>query len=574
MTSELSVSSQDNSAGATVARLPSGLVLDEKWEILRHIASGGKGDIYLVHQINLQREVALKVISPDFIKSLADNKDELETERERFRREVLVMAGIRHPNVLQVYDYGISRVGDFDLEYLVMEYAPGQTLRSTMPREGFQGHATELAAWIKQYYLPILRGVEAFHAAGVIHRDLKPENVLLDGNTPKITDFGLARGTHDYNLTHTAHILGTIFYMPKEQFEDGAAADARADVYALGKILYEAVTGKITNASKVVFKEVGLTPQKNPVYGDAFYRALDELIRSSTREEREERLTAVTLLREGLEGLLHKRSPLPEAVRREYNVMRNGILGLCLAVLVLLAAHLFHPFPFLEQKGAESPLSEEKTAAGNKLSSFPEMYDDGDGGMFHFVASGEATWNAGPGEPEKKVVLDAYYIRTSLVNNSQYVAFLNTSLPRLTNSNNKVYQGETLWLLLGEARPGYEPVVYREGVFVLGDPAYAYAQVTRVSAEGALAFALHHNQELPTVAQWHKSGKDGALPKQGGGQLEPVGEWLREIKGSDEQYFIGYPAASETDAAGYPLPRQKWEAFPDIGFRTVRTIVQ
>lgn len=279
--------------------LPSGLVLNNKWEILGHIASGGKGDIYRAHQISLERIVALKVISPDFVDSFKDNPEEFESEKERFRREVRIMAGIRHPNVLQVFDYDIAQVGDSTIEYLVMEYIPGSTLRDTMPRQGFGPDLTGTVAWLKDYFLPVLDGVAAIHDAGIIHRDIKPENILLDGAVPKIADFGLARVLQQPGLTHTFHVLGTIFYIPKEQFEDGAAVDARADVYALGKVLYEAMTGKIINASRVVFKEVGLPPEilASP---DGFFRKLDAIIRESTREEPDGRTASGTAMIEAL----------------------------------------------------------------------------------------------------------------------------------------------------------------------------------------------------------------------------------------------------------------------------------
>ena len=99
--------------------LPSGLVLNGKWEIIEHIASGGKGDVYRAHQKNLERNVALKVISPDF---LDDQEGDMALEEERFRREVQAMAQIRHPNVLQVFDYDIADVEGKKIEYIVDVY--------------------------------------------------------------------------------------------------------------------------------------------------------------------------------------------------------------------------------------------------------------------------------------------------------------------------------------------------------------------------------------------------------------------------------------------------------------------
>lgn len=345
-TSSTETSGRPVKTGAANKRLlEAGLVLNKKWEILGHIASGGKGDIYCAHQLNLERPVALKVISPEFVESFEDNPDELASEMERFRREVRIMAGVHHPNVLQVYDYDTARVNGDELEYLVMEYIDGETLRSAMPKDGLGLDSRAVADWIRDYYLPVLHGVAAIHAAGVIHRDLKPENILLDGRIPKITDFGLARVLQQPGLTNTSHILGTIFYMPKEQFEDGGGVDSRADVYALGKILYEAVTGKITKASRVIFKEVGLPLEKAPEDSGTFFLKLDAIIRAATREEPEGRTARVDEIIAALDTAIAPFISPPAAVAarlsRERKLLYAGMLALLLFIAALVAYHFY-----------------------------------------------------------------------------------------------------------------------------------------------------------------------------------------------------------------------------------------
>jgi serine/threonine-protein kinase len=178
--------------------LEKGIVLSGKWEILEHIAKGGKGEVYRARQVNLDREVVVKTISQEFLDSFEGDQEEIQAEMERFRREVLTMAQVHHPNVLQVYDHDravIQRVGqELALEYIVMEYIPGPTLRSTMPEEGLGKGEEAIREWIRSYFLLVLDGVEAIHSLGIIHRDLKPSNVLLDGPAPRILDFGLAGG--------------------------------------------------------------------------------------------------------------------------------------------------------------------------------------------------------------------------------------------------------------------------------------------------------------------------------------------------------------------------------------------
>ncbi|HDM77061.1 MAG TPA: serine/threonine protein kinase, partial [Deltaproteobacteria bacterium] len=118
-----------------------GTVLNGKWVILEFIARGGMGEVYRAHQLNLKRDVAIKIISHELLRELQDDEEEFESVLTRFRYEVRAMAQIRHPNVIQIYDYDSVTVERNDeevvVEYIVMEYIPGRTLRSTMSEDGF-----------------------------------------------------------------------------------------------------------------------------------------------------------------------------------------------------------------------------------------------------------------------------------------------------------------------------------------------------------------------------------------------------------------------------------------------------
>jgi serine/threonine-protein kinase len=150
------------------------------------------------------------------------------------------MARIRHPNVLQVFDNGsmeISKNGNrYPVEFIVMEFIPGDTLRYTMSEEGFYPEQNLLKEWLENYYLPMLQGVKAIHALDMVHRDLKPENVLMDGQIPKITDFGLARSSRLKPVTQSMDVKGTAHYMSPEHFFDFRKADHRADIYSLFRL--------------------------------------------------------------------------------------------------------------------------------------------------------------------------------------------------------------------------------------------------------------------------------------------------------------------------------------------------
>jgi hypothetical protein len=199
------------------------------YEILRELGRGGMGVVYLAQQEGLDRAVALKMI----LHGRHAGADELG----RFRAEAQAIARLKHPNIVQVYAIGTHD----DLPYFAMEYCGGDSLARTFaerrlsPRE-----AADLTA-------RLARAVGAAHAAGIVHRDLKPGNVLLsDDGTPKITDFGLAKQLgDDSGLTRSGAIIGTPSYMAPEQ----AAGEVRsvgpaADIWALGAILYDALTGR------------------------------------------------------------------------------------------------------------------------------------------------------------------------------------------------------------------------------------------------------------------------------------------------------------------------------------------
>ena len=177
------------------------------------------------------------------------------------------MAQVRHPNALQIYDYGTCSIlkdeKEVDVEFIVMEYIPGATLRFTMSDEGFEPDEKLIKDWIVEYFFPVLEGVQALHTLGIVHRDLKPENVLLDGTIPKITDFGLARSYRLKPLSQTVDSQGTLTYMPPEQFVDFKRVDQRGDIFSLGRILYEAIAGKISKET-IPFKTVKLANPNTP----------------------------------------------------------------------------------------------------------------------------------------------------------------------------------------------------------------------------------------------------------------------------------------------------------------------
>jgi predicted Ser/Thr protein kinase len=201
-------------------------------EILELLGQGGMGAVYKARQPGLDRLVALKILPPEASRDSAF--------AERFTREARALAKLNHPNIVGVYDFGRSG----PLYYFLMEFVDGVNLRQTL-RAG-QLKPAEALKIVPQ----ICDALQYAHEEGVVHRDIKPENVLLDRKgRVKIADFGLAkllgRAPADYQLTGAQQVMGTPHYMAPEQVERPLDVDHRADIYSLGVVLYEMLTGEL-----------------------------------------------------------------------------------------------------------------------------------------------------------------------------------------------------------------------------------------------------------------------------------------------------------------------------------------
>jgi beta-lactam-binding protein with PASTA domain/tRNA A-37 threonylcarbamoyl transferase component Bud32 len=203
-----------------------GRLVDGRYEVSSRIARGGMATVYLATDRRLDRQVALKIMHPH----LAEGAD----VAARFRREARAAARLTHPGIVGVYDQG----SEGDLNYLTLEYVDGRNLRRALRAKGAfsLGEALDILE-------SILDALAAAHRAGLVHRDMKPENVLIaaDGRV-KVADFGLARAVTEATAASTGNLLGTVAYLSPEIVTSGTA-DARADVYAVGVLFYEMLTG-------------------------------------------------------------------------------------------------------------------------------------------------------------------------------------------------------------------------------------------------------------------------------------------------------------------------------------------
>src|SRR5215831_11517479 len=232
-----------------------GRVFSNRYELQREVAQGGMAEVYLAHDQLLDRPVALKALFPEYARE--------PSFVERFRREAQAAANLNHPNIVAIYDWG-QEAGTY---FIVMEYVEGRSLRDLIRSEApvDPNQAAEITG-------EIASALAFAHRSGVVHRDVKPGNVLLTrSGTVKVTDFGIARAGASDGLTQTGSVMGTATYFSPEQAQ-GLPVDGRSDVYALGVVMYEMVTGvapftadsPVSVAYKHVREEAVPPSERNP----------------------------------------------------------------------------------------------------------------------------------------------------------------------------------------------------------------------------------------------------------------------------------------------------------------------
>src|SRR5918995_1666666 len=232
------------SGGATV-------IINERYEIHKRVGRGGMADVFLARDRLLDRQVAIKVLFPEFAVD--------PNFVERFRREAQAAANLSHPNIVNVYDWG-KHSGTY---FIAMEYVHGRTLADILRTNGrvTAMQAAEIAS-------EVAAALNFAHEAGLVHRDIKPANILIGANGQvKVADFGIARAMNaptESNLTQAGSVMGTASYFSPEQAQ-GAQPDPRSDLYSLGIVMYEMVAGKppftAENPVAIAYKQVHDAPQ-------------------------------------------------------------------------------------------------------------------------------------------------------------------------------------------------------------------------------------------------------------------------------------------------------------------------
>jgi eukaryotic-like serine/threonine-protein kinase len=263
-------------------------LVDGRYRVLRRIGSGGMADVYCAEDVHLGRQVAIKMLHRRF----AQDQEFVE----RFRREAKSAAGLNHPNVVGVFDRG-EHEGTY---YIAMEYLEGETLKDIVAAEAplAQERVIDLG-------LQILQAAGFAHSHGVIHRDFKPHNVIVDPHGhAKVTDFGIARAGAS-EMTETGSIMGTAQYLSPEQAQ-GHAVTATSDIYSIGVMLYEMLTGRLPfegdSAVAVALKHLSESPAPVSQWRPDVHPALEAVVMAALAKDPAQRWQSAEDLAAGLEA--------------------------------------------------------------------------------------------------------------------------------------------------------------------------------------------------------------------------------------------------------------------------------
>ena len=327
-----------------------------KYRIIEKIGSGGMGEVYLARDDDLNRDVAVKIIQP----STAN-----EDATKRFLREARAVAALNHPNIITIYEVGTHE----DQPFIAMEYVRGQSLREKMSAGAVtMDEAVELTG-------QILEALDHAHTSGVVHRDIKPDNVLVgDDGRARLLDFGLAMMAGATQLTSEGVAVGTLRYMSPEQ-TSGRTADTRSDLFSVGSLLYELVTGRPAfdgeHPAALMYKIVNEPHEPLSRYSSQVDDALERIVARALEKDAERRYQSAADMRAELRSLEPSTSSAPAlAAPLQRRRLWPLIAGVSAIALVAVAY-----FAFSSRQSSETPV-----AAADKLAVlyFDNLADNAD----------------------------------------------------------------------------------------------------------------------------------------------------------------------------------------------------
>lgn len=268
-------------------------ILSNRYRIEKKVAKGGMADIYLAEDIKLRRKVAVKILSANY----AGDRNFVA----RFRSEAQVLAKLDHPNIVKIYDWG-----QFNSSYfIIMEYIDGISLKELIEKKG--SIEPEAAA---EYAKQICDALQAAHDNNLVHRDIKPQNILITSdNRVKVTDFGIAKSLNT-DITKTLNIVGTAHYISPEQAR-GDVLDNRTDIYSLGIVIYEMLTGDLPfrgdTSIDISLKHISEKPVRPTQLIAGIPKKLENIVMTCIKKDPGQRYPDITDLKKDLENYLRKK---------------------------------------------------------------------------------------------------------------------------------------------------------------------------------------------------------------------------------------------------------------------------
>ncbi len=296
--------------------------LADRYRIERELGAGGMATVYLAHDLRHDRRVALKVLRPELAAMIG---------AERFLAEIKVTANLQHPHILALFESGrTGGAGGADLVYYVMPYVEGETLRGRLTRER-QLPVDEALRLARE----VADALEYAHGHGVVHRDIKPENILLHGGHALVADFGIAlaasRSDGATRMTETGMSLGTPHYMSPEQAMGERDITARSDIYALGCVLYEMLTGEPPftgpSAQAIVARVMTEEPRSLTLQRRSVPPAVEDAVLTALEKLPADRFPSAAAFAAALDGSATGRAPTrrgPAAHARRGTALRVG----------------------------------------------------------------------------------------------------------------------------------------------------------------------------------------------------------------------------------------------------------
>ncbi len=309
-----------------------GTTLDGRWRILDKIGEGGMGEVYRARQVNVDRDVAIKVLRI----ALAAT-DEYVT---RFMREADIASTVQHPHFVSIYDFGQSEVDH--LLYIAMELLEGESLAQSLRKR--RPTLREIVTIGEQ----VCAALSAAHERQIIHRDLKPDNIFLldvpDGPFIKVLDFGIAKDLNAAGVTRTGQLFGTPEYMSPEQCDGGAGVDGRSDLYALGCVLYEVLVAQSpfhhNSVIKTLLAQVSEEPRPFGEVGIAVPPAIEAVVFRLLEKNPDNRYANAVDVRHALKAALEATTPAQEAA---YDTMSRSLGARAEGARTVSYGDLAHP---------------------------------------------------------------------------------------------------------------------------------------------------------------------------------------------------------------------------------------